>query len=295
MKSNWSWLGVALALLSAITFSGTSITAGVAMQGHAGALSVIAIRFLGAIVVLYALLRVSGVSLRLTRRQRIIAISLGILQAAQSYFLYTSFTHIPIALTMIIFYVFPLMVTILSAVMGLERLAWPVGAGLLVAFAGLLLVFNVTEEGFSLTGARFAVFAAVLWSILVVVVERYIERNDTRPVTLHIQFSAALIFMVMLAVWGDVQLPDTTLGWTGFVMLPVFYAVAVTSFFAAARIIGSVRTSLIMNAEPVMTLILGLFILGQVLTVPQLVGGALVLMALFAAKWGGGKATRKPD
>jgi drug/metabolite transporter (DMT)-like permease len=295
VKGTWSWLGIALAVLSAVTFSGTSITAGVSLQGGANAMSVVTIRFFGAIMVLYGLLRFSGVSLRLAPRDRNIALALGILQAAQSYFLYTSFVHIPVGLTMIIFYVYPLLIAILSAMMGLERLTWPMGAGLLVAFIGLVLVFDVTAEGFSLTGARFAVIAAVLWSVLVVLVARYIQSSDTRPVTLHIQGSAALIFVAILAISGGLQVPDTVRGWTGFILLPVFYAIAITSFFAAAQIIGSVRTSLIMNSEPVLTVILGILILGEVLTTPQLVGGALVLLALLAAKWSGRKHPPEPD
>jgi drug/metabolite transporter (DMT)-like permease len=283
-------------MLSAVTFSGTSITAGVSLQGGANAMSVVAIRFLGAIVVLYALLRLSGVSLRLAPRDRNIALALGILQAAQAYFLYTSFTQIPVSLTMIIFYIYPLLIAILSAMMGLERLTPPLGAGLAVAFVGLMLVFDVTDQGFGLlSGARFAIIGAVLWSALVVLVSRFIQSGDTRPVTLHIQASAALLFAAALAVSGNLQPPETVPGWTGFVLLPVFYGIAITSFFAAARLIGSVRTSLIMNSEPVLTVILGIFILGEVLTTPQLVGGALVLLALLAAGRNERKAPPEAD
>jgi drug/metabolite transporter (DMT)-like permease len=40
-----------------------------------------------------------------------------------------------------------------------------------------------------------------------------------------------------------------------------------------------------MNFEPVATAILGFLILGQTLTPLQLLGGAFVIMALFAARW----------
>ena len=56
------------------------------------------------------------------------------------------------------------------------------------------------------------------------------------------------------------------------------------AFFTATQIIGSVRTSLIMNFEAVSAIILGYLILGQTLTLPQLAGGAIVIAALFVAR-----------
>ena len=40
-----------------------------------------------------------------------------------------------------------------------------------------------------------------------------------------------------------------------------------------------------MNVEPISTIALGFFVLGQVLTPLQLAGAALVISAIFALKW----------
>lgn len=285
MTVSRAWVGVALVLLSAMTFSGTSISAVVSYGGGANPSTVIVIRFAGAVAVLYGLLRYAGAPIRLKRRDRVFALALGIVQAVQSYFLYTSFEHIPVALTMIIFYVYPLLIGIFASAIGQERLTLPLWAGLVVAFLGLLLVFNVTGDGLNFTGALFAVLAAVAWSLVVVLASRLFSGGDSRPVTLHIQVAALVIFVLILLISGDVQLPQTARGWTGYLLLPLFYGVAITSFFAATAIIGSVRGSLIMNFEPVATAILGYLILGQTLTPLQLLGGSFVIMALFAARW----------
>ena len=49
--------------------------------------------------------------------------------------------------------------------------------------------------------------------------------------------------------------------------------------------IGSVRAAFFMNVEPISTISLGFVVLGQVLTLPQLAGAALVFGAIFALKW----------
>ncbi len=56
------------------------------------------------------------------------------------------------------------------------------------------------------------------------------------------------------------------------------------AFFTATQIIGSVRTSLLMNFEAVSAIVLGYLILGQTLTPLQLTGAAIVISALFVAR-----------
>ena len=278
-------VGVALVLLAASVFSATSVSAVLSYQGGANPNSVIAIRFIGSIIVLYGLLRLSGAKIALSRRDRTIALLLGSVQAAQSYFLYTSFDHIPVALTMIIFYVYPLLVGLFASAIGQEKLTWGLGAGLVIAFIGLTFVFNVTGDGLNFAGALFAALAAVMWTIIVVMSAHLMRGGDSRPVTLHIQLSAATIFWVILLISGDAVLPATTTGWTAFLLLPLFYGISISAFFAANAMIGSVKTSLFMNSEPVFTIILGWLILAQTLTPLQLLGATFVIAGLLAARW----------
>ena len=112
-----------------------------------------------------------------------------------------------------------------------------------------------------------------------------------RPVTLHVQGSALILFAAILLISGDIQLPDTARGWTAYCLVPLFYGIAMTSFFAATSMIGSIRATLVMNFEAVATVILGYLVLSQILTTLQLVGGAFVILALVAA---GRDRTRMP-
>ena len=101
------WVGVTLAVAAAVLLSGASVSAVIAYGEGANPTSVAGIRFIGPIILLYALLRLTGAPIRLERRDRSVALGLGAVQAAQSYCLYSSFEHIPVGLTMIIFYIYP--------------------------------------------------------------------------------------------------------------------------------------------------------------------------------------------
>jgi drug/metabolite transporter (DMT)-like permease len=275
--------GTAVVACAAMLLAATSVLAVVSYGGGANPSAVMLIRFIGAVAVLYTILRVSGAKIVLPPRARAVAFALGLVQAVQSYFLYNALDLIPVGLAMIIFYVYPLLVGLLASLVGQDRLTWTLGGGLVTAFVGLIFVFNVTGAEFSRLGAWYAVFTALCWS-LVVVGNGWVSRGgDTRPVTLHIQISALVSVAVWLSVTGDVRLPATPEAWLGFALIPVFYGVGITLFFVAASMIGSVRTALIMNFEPVSAVVLGYLVLGQTLTPLQLVGGALVISALFVA------------
>ena len=275
--------GTAIVLLAAMLLAGTSVSAVVSYGGGANPSAVMLIRFMGAIVVLFVILRASGAKIMLPPRARVMAFALGSAQAAQSYFLYNSLAHIPVGLTMIIFYIYPLLVGLFASVVGQDRLTWMLGGGLVTAFLGLLLVFNVTGDGFNPIGAWYAVFTALSWSLVVVGNSWLTRGGDSRPVTFHIQISALVIVAVYLAFTGDVKLPATRQSWIGYFLIPVFYGVGVTLFFVAASMIGPVRTSMIMNFEPVSAVVLGYLVLEQTLTPFQLAGGALVISALCVA------------
>ena len=73
-------------------------------------------------------------------------------------------------------------------------------------------------------------------------------------------------------------------GWLALALIPFLYGAAMAVFFTATQIIGSVRTSLMMNFEAVSAIILGYLVLGQTLTSLQLAGAAIVIAALFVAR-----------
>jgi drug/metabolite transporter (DMT)-like permease len=90
-----------------------------------------------------------------------------------------------------------------------------------------------------------------------------------------------VIFVVVIAVTGGLNLPDSPAGWTGIVGLPFFYAFGMIGLFVAITTLGPVKTGFYMNFEPIATVILAAVFLKQYLAPIQLAGAALVIAALF--------------
>lgn len=276
--------GIALAVGAALTFTASTVGAVFSYEGGGEPLAAISSRYIGAMLVFVPLLHFSGIGFAMPLRERLISLALGVLAAVQAYCLYNSIAHIAVGLTFAIFYIYPILVALIAIAFRQDRITRAIVVGLVVAFAGLVLVFDLTGSGPNLLGSLLAIGAAISWAIITVASGRVMRTQDPRLFTFHLQISAGLIYLAICLVDGDVALPHTVKGWAGLISLSLFYAASTLGFFAAIALIGSIRASLLMNLEPVFTIAAGFLILGQVLTPVQLAGAALVIGAVLAVR-----------
>lgn len=288
-------LGLALVMLSALSYAANSTTSVVAYSGGATPLSLVTFRATFTVIALYALLKSIGVSIAMTPRDRNISLALGILLAVYSYCLVEAFDRLPVALAVITFYLYPIIIGITAYAIGQERLSWALGIGLAVAFIGLAIALDVTGGGLETLGIVLAAFAAVSFSAVAVIAAPIIKRyGDPRPLVLYSHATCAVIMIATSLIVWEFPLPTTTRTLIAFGIVPIFYTVAAVAFFAAMAIIGTVRTGLVMNLEPLAAIVFGFAILGQVLTPFQLAGAALVIAAVTAVKWESGRSRTNP-
>jgi len=132
-----TWVGVIIALAAAAAFALANTSASVAYHGGSNALTVAATRFIVPAAALVVWTRISGIPLRLAKRDALAAASLGVVTALYNWAILRAFSSIPFALAVLIRYLFPLMAAAIVAGLGWEKLAWRTIAAVVVAFAGL--------------------------------------------------------------------------------------------------------------------------------------------------------------
>ena len=173
---------------------------------------------------------------------------------------------------------------------GWERFAWKTGAAILLAIIGLALALNVRGSNLNVSGVSLAFLAAIGLAVVVAVFSRIFGSGDARPVTLYMSAAASVLLLLLCAASGDFAVPQTGTGWIGFGAAAVFYGFAIIAFFIAISIIGSVRASLFSYSDAVISAVLGVVVLAQALTMIQVAGIALVIIALIGATVGRNKA-----
>ena len=268
----------------AVVFSLVSIFARLAFDAGSNPLTVVTLRSVFTAAVLLTLYRARGVPWGLPPARRNASLALGALLAFSTFAVNKSIEAIPVAIAMLIFYTYPLLIGVASWVTGTERFSLRDAAALVLAFAGLALTLQVEGGPLAVSGLAYSVSAAVSWGALLYLSGRVFGEDESRSHTLHMTLSSAAIFVLACAFTGDVALPATAKGWIGFAGVPLTYCIAIVGTMAAASAIGAMRTSFYMNFDAVSTIVLAALVLDQYLSAIQLFGAALVVVALFIFK-----------
>lgn len=286
------WRGVALALAVGMSFAtGTSLAA-LAYAGGASPLAVLIARAATALFLLFLLLHRDGVSWRLPPRRRSGALALGLVFASYSYGVLVAVKTLPVGLVVGTFYCFPILVALVEWSQGRHPLDLRTVLALVLAFAGVALAVDAFGGKPLREGMGACLFGALAVTVVMTQSPRLRGDGDSRPVTLHLLAVALVVYVLLGVVLGDVTVPTGGRAWLAFLGAPLFYSFGIITLFVVVGTIGPVRMSLLMNIEPVTSVVLGYLLLGQVLALRQLTGIALVIAAVVLVQSGGLVARR---
>lgn len=277
--------GIVLCLIAAMSFACNTALASIAYQHGATPLSVLTYRIALAVVALYIVLKIQRVPILLPTKQRNMALALGIILGAYSYGLLGAIPYMPVALAVLTFYLYPLFVGLASWALGREKMTMALGGALVIAFIGLFLALDIGAGTLSPIGFAHALGGAILITVLVLFNAKMVGTGDSRPVSLHMLFTGFLSYALCDIVLGEFPLPVDAVGWAAFLGVGIFYSFSIVSMFIAISWIGTVRTALIMNLEPITSVFLGIVLLGQPMTASQLLGAAIVVGAIVFTAW----------
>jgi drug/metabolite transporter (DMT)-like permease len=148
--------GVILTILVAVSFAVNSTLAAIAYQHGANPLSALTLRTAAAALTVAIILRLWRVPVTLSGRIKLIGIGLGGFLAAYSYGVLGAIEHLPVALVVLTFYLYPMLTGFGAWITGQEPISPKLVIALLTAFAGLALALDVFGRSLSLTGIAMA-------------------------------------------------------------------------------------------------------------------------------------------
>ena len=270
------WQGVLLVAISAAGFASIGLFARVAAASGASLLTVLALRFV-----------LAGILLALVLRHRRLAwprgrdlaglVLLGALgYTAQSFCFFSALNHLTVGLAVLLLYLHPALVLLAGAALGRQRLTPRKAALAAASFAGILLTVRNDLAG-TPVGLAFGIGAALIYTNYILVGEHLTPRTGVIPAATVIVLSAAVMFCLGTLVEG-VRWPGTTGGWLAVAGIAVLgTALATVTFFAGVQRIGAGDAATLSTLEPVVALVLAFVFLGEQLGAVQLAGALLVI------------------
>jgi len=203
----------------------------------------------------------------------------GLGYGGQAFTFFTALTLAPAGVVALLLYLYPALVTALSAWVLREKLTAAKLAALAVALLGTVLTIGPASAAQPL-GIALGIAAAAIYSVYIVAGSRLSARVPPRQMATVVTGSAAAVFAAAALAEGPVW-PGTAAGWLSIVGIAVVSTVAaIALFFAGLERIGPTRASVLSTVEPLCTVLLAALILGETIAPLQLVGGALILSAV---------------
>jgi drug/metabolite transporter (DMT)-like permease len=280
-------LGVAILVSLACMFAGNHIAARVAFDHGTSVAAAVAVRSGVTALALFALVLANRVALLPPRPTLARGLAVGLLVAIQSYCLYSAVAAIPVALALLAFNTYPLLLLLLTWALGGERPTPRALVALPLALVGMMLALDVAGSleaaagrwqqigaGVSWAFGGAAAFAVALWLTM-----RHLRELDGRVRTMLAMGVTALVVATLGAATTSLTLPLDGIGWTGLLLATMLYGTAITAVFTIVPRLRAASTAA-MNFEPVAAIGLGWVILGQSVAPEQLLGAAIIVGAL---------------
>ncbi|WP_454255139.1 EamA family transporter [Pseudomonas sp. Marseille-Q8238] len=282
--------GMAVLFLAglACAFAGNHIAARIAFDNGAGLLLAILCRSGITSLVLGAIVLARREHLRIPPGVLKWQLLAGLLLGLQSLCIFSAVARIPVGLALLLTNLSPILLALLTALLGGPAPTRQAFVLMGVILSGLLLALNipsiisgqVTMDGRWFEGVLFGLGSALSFAMVLWTTENRLASLDG---TVRSMMSTALVCLCAVAVGTTgvfptgISLPGSTGGWLALSVMVMLYGAAFSGLFILMPRLNMARNAPVMNAEPVAGLILGWLILGQHLTWVQLIGGSLVV------------------
>ncbi|HEY0877319.1 MAG TPA: DMT family transporter [Zeimonas sp.] len=284
------WLGASLLLLIATTFASNHVAARVAFDHGTNVATAVAVRSTGAALFVWSLLCHARVPLRLARPTLLRALVIGGLLSVQSLCLYSAIARIPVALALLVFNTFPMMLGLLAWATGTGRPRPHAFIAMALALTGLGLALDAfgwaggaalrPDRAAMAAGVSFAAIAALAFAAVLLFTTRWLSDTDGRLRSFVLMLVVAAVAILMGKTSGEFAWPRDATGWGALVLLTLLYSSAITALFVLLPRLGAVNNAAVMNFEPIAALLLAWLILDQAMAPLQLLGAAIVVSAI---------------
>ena len=192
----------------------------------------------------------------------------------------SSVVFIPVGLAALLFYTFPLIVAAISHFQEGARLG-PIRVGaFLLAFTGLVIALSPSLSDLDWRGITLASLAAVTTAVTFILSRRLVTELGVFTFTMYMSAGSVFLIMVVILLIGGITLPQNTSGWTGLSGAAFGFAVGILAMFTAIKHVGSAATAMLLNLEPLISILAAAIVLGERLTMLQFVGAIMVVSAL---------------
>lgn len=276
--------GILYIILSSTSFGVMPVLAKLSYSKGMSTYTVLFLRFGLAALMLLCYLFLKGISLKLTRREAVMVAGLGAFgYSATALGLFLSYRYISSGLATNILYIYPVIVTVVSLFLYKEKFYTAKAISLALCVLGVFTMAGDTSSKISPKGILLALASAGFYSFYVLGTSHSeVKKINSFVMTFYLSVTASAIMFVIGLFSNNLNLSTiTSYSLICIILLALISTVvALMAFLEGVRIIGPSNASILSTLEPVVSLILGVLILKENLTLRIASGCFMIILSV---------------
>ncbi len=228
----------------------------------------------------YLLIRREKVDMKAIRREILLLVLSGVAMGLNWVLLFEAYKYTTISLATLSYYFAPVIVTALCPLLFREKLTKKQILCFVMSTIGLILIIGVGGggQGTDGVGILYGLGAAALYAT-VILMNKSIQGVTGIHRTL-MQFIGAILILIPYVTFTDgvnLQALDGT-GWLYLMVVGLVHTgLNYCLYFSSLKELRGQSVAILSYIDPLVAVLISFFVLGESMTVPQVIGGALIL------------------
>lgn len=274
-------MGILLTAISAACFGFLPIFASLAYRNGGNGVTLISIRFLSAAAIMWIIVLLKQKQYKLGKTkiiQLFMMGALGYVSTTGGYF--SALNYISAPLVALLFYTNPIIVCVLSYVIFKEEININKAIALILSVLGIIFIVGFSLGSIDIRGVLLAVLAAFLYSGYIIASGKLVTGLDPIVAATYVASSCAVVTIAFGFITNSFVKINLPVFIYGFFMAVFSTVIAILFFFEGIKRIGASHAAIVSTIEPIVTVLMSALILGDRMSMPQLLGGALVVIGI---------------
>ena len=250
-----------------------------------GVNSVLFYRYALALAIYFFWLKfIKQISLKITLKESIILLILGLFFSLSSYTLFDAFKYIEAGIACTILFIYPVLVAVIMAIFFKEKITKTVITSIALITVGISLLYHGKEGAtLNLHGVLIVLLSALLYSLYIVGVKniKSVRHMNSAKMTFYVMLFGLILYIINLNFCTELQPLTSPVLWLYAVCLALFPTIiSIETINVAIKLIGSTTTAILGSLEPLTALFFGVVIFHEQLTLRIIFGIVAVLFGV---------------
>ncbi|WP_419905532.1 DMT family transporter [Kiloniella sp.] len=210
--------------------------------------------------------------------------AMGLFIFTVTVFYLSAVVYIPVSLAAILFYTYPIIVTILDPLLQRRLPSVAQLALSLLAFSGIAVALGPSIDALDWRGIGFVALAALSISGTLIISRKVVSEVNNLTIVFYVNIIGLVLSVPYLLLSDGIDLPAINFETVANLKYPALiaglYLLATLAQIITVRFVGPSRTAMFFNVEPIVTILAAVAILHESLTHLQITGSVLVLSAV---------------